>query len=70
LFLFKFKKTTSFLFLFQVVEEISNLLETGLDKETLSICVRLIENGINPSALAHAILEIRKDAAKISSLNE
>lgn len=50
-----------------IVEELSNYLETGLDKETLSICVRLIENGIPATALAHAILEIRKEASKISN---
>lgn len=26
--------------------------DTGLDRNTLSICVSLIENGVNPEALA------------------
>lgn len=28
--------------------ELSKLLDCGLDKEALSICVALIENGVNP----------------------
>lgn len=32
--------------------EISNLLHTGLDKHALSLCVSLIERGVDPSALA------------------
>lgn len=30
--------------------ELSKLLDCGLDKETLSICIALIENGVNPEA--------------------
>ncbi len=32
--------------------DISQLLNTGLDKETLATCVSLIESGVNPEALA------------------
>jgi hypothetical protein len=51
----------------QVVEDISHLLNIGMDKETLTVCIRLIENGINPSTLAHGILDIKRDAARISA---
>ena len=51
----------------QVVEDISNLLNIGMDKETLTVCIRLIENGINPSTLAHGILDIKRDAAKLAA---
>ncbi|CAF0791385.1 unnamed protein product [Brachionus calyciflorus] len=51
----------------QVVEEIADLLKTGLDKETLSICVRLIENGVNPSPLAHCILSLKRDCARLAA---
>ncbi|XP_030056433.1 mitotic-spindle organizing protein 1 [Microcaecilia unicolor] len=43
-----------------VLLEISKLLNTGLDMETLSICVRLCEQGINPEALSSVIKELRK----------
>ena len=34
----------------------SQLLNTGLDKETLATCVSLIESGVNPEALAVRVL--------------
>ncbi|XP_004626367.1 mitotic-spindle organizing protein 1 [Octodon degus] len=43
-----------------VLLEISKILNTGLDMETLSICVRLCEQGINPEALSSVIKELRK----------
>lgn len=47
-------------FPFTVLFEISRILNTGLDMETLSICVRLCEQGINPEALSSVIKELRK----------
>ena len=35
-----------------VLYEISQLLNTGLDKATLATCVGMVENGVNPEALA------------------
>ncbi|XP_023653287.1 mitotic-spindle organizing protein 1 [Brienomyrus brachyistius] len=51
-----------------VLLEISKLLNTGLDMESLSICVRLCEQGINPEALSSVIKELRKasDSLKVS----
>ena len=50
-----------------VLLEISRLLNTGLDMESLSICVRLCEQGINPEALSLVIKELRKasDSLKV-----
>ncbi|XP_059410154.1 mitotic-spindle organizing protein 1-like isoform X2 [Carassius carassius] len=50
--------------------EISRLLNTGLDMESLSICVRLCEQGINPEALSSVIKELRRasDALKVTSV--
>jgi len=45
-----------------VFQEISTLLNANLDRQTLSICISLIENGVNPEALASVIKELRKDA--------
>ncbi|XP_060755524.1 mitotic-spindle organizing protein 1 [Neoarius graeffei] len=44
----------------EVLLEISRLLNTGLDMESLSICVRLCEQGINPEALSSVIKELRR----------
>ncbi|CAG8958324.1 hypothetical protein HYFRA_00000680 [Hymenoscyphus fraxineus] len=46
----------------EVFHEISSLLNADLDKQTLSICISLIENGVNPEALATVIKELKKDA--------
>ena len=35
-----------------VLYEISQLLNTQLDKATLATCVGMVENGVNPEALA------------------
>lgn len=38
---------------------LSNVLNTDLDSETLSICIQLCEAGVNPDALAVVIKELR-----------
>ncbi|EHB08406.1 hypothetical protein GW7_19025 [Heterocephalus glaber] len=43
-----------------VLIEISKILNAVLDMETLSICVRLCEQGINPEALSSVIKELHK----------
>lgn len=38
-----------------VLYEVSQLLDTGLDKYTLSLCVSLIESGVHPETLSVSI---------------
>jgi len=40
--------------------EMAKILDTGLDRRTLSVLVDLLEAGIHPEALAAAIQEIRR----------
>ncbi|KAL4225205.1 Mitotic-spindle organizing protein 1 [Mactra antiquata] len=47
------------------IMEISKILNTGLDMETLASVVRLCESGVNPEALAHVFNELRKESASI-----
>ena len=47
------------------LHEISTLLDTGLDRRTLSILVQLIELGVNPAALAHVVQEMRRERLRI-----
>ncbi|KAF2188193.1 hypothetical protein K469DRAFT_566545 [Zopfia rhizophila CBS 207.26] len=42
-----------------ILHEIATLLNTHLDRQQLSYCVSLIENGANPEALANVIRELR-----------
>ncbi|MCJ1296711.1 hypothetical protein MMC34_008278 [Xylographa carneopallida] len=47
-----------------VLQEISLLLNTKLNRTQLSLSVSLIENGVNPEALAVVIKELRKAGEK------
>ncbi|KAI5308319.1 hypothetical protein KEM55_006017 [Ascosphaera atra] len=44
-----------------ILHEMSALLNTNLNRTELSLCVSLIENGVNPEALATIIKELRGD---------
>ncbi|KAH9479454.1 Mitotic-spindle organizing protein 1 [Psilocybe cubensis] len=46
-----------------ILYEISQLLNTQLDKATLATCVGMVENGVNPEALAAVIQELRREGA-------
>jgi mitotic-spindle organizing protein 1 len=50
--------------------DISRLMNTGLDMETLTTCVKLCEAGVNPEALAAVIKEIRRETAALKVLNQ
>jgi len=53
-----------------ILQEISTLLNTQLDRQTLSLCVSMIENGVNPEALATVIKELRKEGEEGQSIEE
>jgi len=50
-----------------VLYDMSQLLGTQLDKETLATCVGMIESGVNPEALAAVIQELRREGATITA---
>lgn len=54
-----------------VMFEMSQILNCGIDQRTLSILVSLIENGVNPEALAAVVKELKResDALKVSLTN-
>jgi len=54
---------------FLVLYDISQLLGTQLDKETLATCIGMIESGVNPEALAAVIQELRREGAAIAAAN-
>lgn len=39
----------------------SNILETGLDRHTLSVLIALCDLGLNPEALAALVKELRRE---------
>ena len=48
-----------------VLHDISQLLQTGLDRETLATLVGLTETGVNPEALAAVVKELRRESAAL-----
>jgi len=50
-----------------VLYDMSQLLSTQLDKETLATCIGMIESGVNPEALAAVIQELRREGAAIAA---
>lgn len=46
---------------FRIIKEMSDVLNTGLDSESLGVCLRLCEDGVNPVALAHLIKDWRRN---------
>nr|XP_016933337.1 mitotic-spindle organizing protein 1 [Drosophila suzukii] len=47
-----------------VLHAISEIVNTGLSKESLKICMELLEHGVSSLALAKAIKAIRKGVEK------
>ncbi|GBG77094.1 hypothetical protein CBR_g23420 [Chara braunii] len=50
-----------------IAYEISKVLNTGLDRDMLSILISLCENGVNPEALAAVVKELRREAAALQA---
>ncbi len=49
-----------------VLYEMSKLLQTGLSRDQLSLCITLCETGsINPESLASAIKELKREAVAL-----
>ncbi|VVB08624.1 unnamed protein product [Arabis nemorensis] len=40
----------------------SNILDTGLDRHTLSVLIALCDLGVNPEALAAVVKELRRES--------
>ncbi|PIA33389.1 hypothetical protein AQUCO_04100075v1 [Aquilegia coerulea] len=45
----------------------SNILDTGLDRHTLSLLIALSDVGLNPEALAALVKELRKEPPRITT---
>ncbi|KAI8875661.1 hypothetical protein K501DRAFT_289261 [Backusella circina FSU 941] len=44
----------------EILTEMAGLLNTGLDRDVLALCVSLCERGVNPEALATVIKDLKK----------
>ena len=54
----------------QLLLDISNTLTTGLTEQQLAICVKLIETGVNPNALANVIKTLIRESAAIDNASQ
>lgn len=54
---------------FATLLELSKLLNTGLDADSLALCVRLCERGAHPEALATVVRELRRESQAIRQMN-
>ncbi|XP_075157037.1 mitotic-spindle organizing protein 1-like [Haematobia irritans] len=52
------------------IHAISQLLNTGLNAESLDTCIKLIEAGVHPQALAEVITQIRREVSALRSNEE
>ncbi|GAB0092145.1 Mitotic-spindle organizing protein 1 [Sergentomyia squamirostris] len=52
------------------IQNISQLLDTGLSAECLDICMRLCESGVSPQALADIIIQIRREVGGLRGNEE
>ncbi|KAI9307517.1 mitotic-spindle organizing protein 1 [Cunninghamella echinulata] len=52
-----------------ILHEISTILNTKLDKDTLALCISLCEKGVNPEALAAVIKDLQKQASTQKNTN-
>lgn len=48
------------------IQQISQMLNTGLSPEALDICIKLCEAGVHPEALAEVVSQIRRELAALN----
>lgn len=53
----------------QNIQTISQLLNTGLTADTLDICIKLCEAGVNPQALADVVNAIQQEMESLNQEN-
>ncbi|CAL5228022.1 g11084 [Coccomyxa viridis] len=53
-----------------IVHEIATILDTGLSKEEVAIIIALIENGVNPQALAEVVKQLKREAAALRAQHQ
>lgn len=51
------------------IQNISQLLNTGLSTETLDICIKLCEAGVHPQALADVIKAVQSEMEALNREN-
>jgi mitotic-spindle organizing protein 1 len=50
-----------------VLYELSQILNCGINRDTLSVLISMIENGVNPEALAAVVKEMNKENLSLNN---
>ena len=50
-----------------VLYELSQILNCGINRDTLSVLISMVENGSNPEALAAVVKEMKKENFALSN---
>lgn len=53
----------------RTIQNISQLLNTGLSAETLDICIKLCEAGVHPQALSDIINSVKSEMDELNKEN-
>ena len=53
----------------EILYEMNQILNCGLNRETLNILVTMIEKGVNPEALVQVVKEMRNENYAMGNLN-
>lgn len=53
----------------KIIQNISQLLNTGLSAETLDICIQLCEAGVHPQALAEIVNSVQSEMNALNREN-
>ena len=53
----------------EILNEMSQILNCGLDRQTISILVSMIEMGINPEALSAVVKEMRNENFALNNVH-
>lgn len=51
----------------EILHEMSQILNCGLDQRSLTILAGLIENGVNPEALAAVVKELKRETEALKA---
>ena len=53
-----------------ITHEMSNILDCGVDRETMAVCIALLENGADPKSLAVVVKELKREAKRLRESRE
>ncbi|KAJ3561463.1 hypothetical protein NPX13_g8937 [Xylaria arbuscula] len=53
-----------------ILHEIATILNCHLDRRALSVCISMVEQGVNPEALANVVQYLRREAQKVNFANQ